>query len=119
MTNYDVNKFCADKLKSFRTSKHLTQKELAEDLNITQQQIARYENNLRQFKQDFLFKLSEYFNVSINDFFPPIKIENNDDSSNEQTSEIDQLLFSKIKELDEEEKKAVLQVMKAIHKDDK
>jgi repressor LexA len=69
----DINKYCAEKLKRFRLSKNLTQKELAEDLGITQQQVARYENNLRMFKQDFLFQLAEYFNVSINDFFPPLE----------------------------------------------
>lgn len=69
----NVNQYAANKLKELRTSKNMTQEELAEDLNITQQQVARYENNLRQFKQDFLFKLAEYFQVSINDFFPPIE----------------------------------------------
>lgn len=71
--NEDINKYAAEKLKSLRSKKNITQKELAEELNVTQQQIARYENNRRQFKQDFLFKLADYFNVSINDFFPPIK----------------------------------------------
>lgn len=106
--NNDANKFCADKLKSLRNSKNLTQQELADDLGITQQQVARYENNLRQFKQDFLFQLADYFKVSINVFFPPL---NNNDS------EIDQILFSKVKELSEEDKKAVLSVVNAIHKD--
>lgn len=68
----DVNKYCAEKLKKLRLSKNLTQKELAEELGVTQQQIARYENNLRMFKQDFLFQLANYFQVSINDFFPPV-----------------------------------------------
>ena len=68
----NINQYAANKLKELRTAKNMTQEELAEDLNITQQQVARYENNLRQFKQDFLFKLAEYFKVSINDFFPPI-----------------------------------------------
>ena len=62
----DVNKFCADTLKKLREQRNLTQTELAEELGITQQQVARYENNLRQFKQDFLFKLAESFKVSIN-----------------------------------------------------
>lgn len=75
MDKTDVNKFCAEKLKRLRIQRNLTQKQLAEDLNVTQQQIERYENNKRKFKQDFLFQLADYFNVSINDFFPPIKKE--------------------------------------------
>lgn len=72
----DINKFAAEKLKKLRMMKNLTQEELAEELEITQQQIARYENGLRQFKQEFLFKLANYFNVSINDFFPPLNFDN-------------------------------------------
>lgn len=69
----NINNFAAEKLKELRQKKNLTQEELAEDLNITQQQVARYENGLRNFKQEFLFKLANYFKVSINDFFPPLE----------------------------------------------
>ena len=66
----DDNRYTAEKLKKLRTRKNLTQKELAEDLGTSQQQIARYENGERNFKQDFLKELAEYFNVSIQEFFP-------------------------------------------------
>lgn len=72
----EINKYCADKLKQLRERKNITQQELADDLKINQQQIARYENNQRQFKQDFLFTLANYFKVSINEFFPPTKYDN-------------------------------------------
>lgn len=72
----DINRYCADKLKELRERKNLTQQELAEDLGIAQQQIARYENNQRNFKQDLLFQLADYFRVSINDFFPPRDFDN-------------------------------------------
>jgi len=42
---------------------------------------------------------------------------NEDIVKNENFSELDNLLWSKAKELNDEEKKAVLQVMNAIHKD--
>lgn len=64
------NEYCANKLKELRKSKNLTQQELAEGLNIKQQQIARYENNQRQFKQNFLFQLADYFDIPISEFFP-------------------------------------------------
>ena len=71
-----INKYAGEKLKELRNRKNLTQQELAEDLRINQQQVARYENGLRNFKQDFLFDLADYFNVSINYFFPPITFDN-------------------------------------------
>lgn len=72
----DINNFASEKLKELRLKKNITQEELAEELNMTQQQIARYENGQRHFKQDLLFKLANYFNVSINDFFPPTTFDN-------------------------------------------
>ena len=72
----DINKYAAEKLKELRNRRNLTQEELAENLGINQQQIARYENGLRYFKQEFLFTLASYFNVSINEFFPPTTFDN-------------------------------------------
>lgn len=72
----DINKYCADRMKLLRERKNITQQEMAEDLGMQQQQIARYENNQRQFKQDLLYTLSDYFNVSINEFFPPTQYDN-------------------------------------------
>lgn len=101
----NLNKYAADKLKSLRMRRNLTQEELAEDLNITQQQVARYENNLRQFKQDFLFQLAEYFNVSINEFFPPL---NNIDDENNQLKQLEtstgvKISYASDKELTQED----------------
>ena len=76
----DINKYASNKLKELRNRKNLTQAQLGEDLGITQQQVARYENNLRQFKQDFLFQLADYFNVSINEFFPDTTSEKQHDN---------------------------------------
>ena len=63
------NEYASKKLKKLRKRKNLTQGELAEELGVTQQQIARYENGKRNFKQDFLLKLTDYFNVQISEFF--------------------------------------------------
>lgn len=68
----DVNKYVADKIKYFRTSKNITQDELAEMLDTTYQSISRYETGDRKTNNELLFKLSKIFNVSINDFFPPV-----------------------------------------------
>lgn len=72
----DINEYSAKKLKELRERKNITQQELAEALGVQQQQIARYENNQRKFKQDLLCKLADYFNVSINDFFPNTNYDN-------------------------------------------
>lgn len=102
----DINKYAARKLKELRMQRNLTQEKLAEELNITQQQIARYENNMRQFKQDFLYQLAEYFGVSINYFFPQGNHLNNDNE-----------LLEQISNLSDEKKKMVKDFLNLIDKE--
>jgi repressor LexA len=72
----DINKYIGNKIRNFREQKNLTQEEVAEYLNTTPQTISRYEIGDRKTNQDILFKLAEYFKVSINDFFPPLSFDN-------------------------------------------
>ena len=72
----DINKYIGNKIRTYREQKNLTQEEVAEYLNTTPQTISRYEIGDRKTNQDILFKLAEYFKVSINDFFPPLSFDN-------------------------------------------
>lgn len=66
----DINKYIGNKIREFRTRKNITQEELAEYLKTTPQTISRYEIGDRKANQDVLFTLANYFNISINEFFP-------------------------------------------------
>ncbi len=68
----NINLFIGKKIKELRIKKNITQEELGEYLDTTSQTISRYESGKLKTNQDILFKLAEYFNVSINDFFPPL-----------------------------------------------
>ena len=72
----DINKYIGEKIRSFRQSKNITQEEVAEFLGVTTQAISRYELGDRKTDNDVLFRLADYFNVSVNDFFPPIELKN-------------------------------------------
>ena len=72
----NVNKYIGNKIREIRDKKNLTQEDIADFLNTTPQTISRYENGDRKTNQDILFKLAEYFKVSINDFFPPLSFDN-------------------------------------------
>lgn len=72
----DVNKYIGERIRYFRKRKNLTMQEMAEDLNLTQQAISRYERGDRKTNQDILFMFADYFKVSINDFFPPLDFDN-------------------------------------------
>ncbi|WP_314913318.1 S24 family peptidase [Streptococcus constellatus] len=65
--------YIGQKIKEFRTRVKMTQSDLADALNTTKQTISRYEKGDRKAGQDTLFALCDIFNVSIDDFFPPIQ----------------------------------------------
>ena len=48
-----------------RKDKKLTQAELAKQIGISQQEISRYENGIRQADYKTLIAFADYFNVSI------------------------------------------------------
>ena len=72
----NLSDFIGEKIKNLRTSKGLTQSDLADILGITRQSISRYEKGERKADQDTLFALAEHFNISIDYFFPSFE-ENN------------------------------------------
>lgn len=72
----NISKFVGEKIKFFRNKKNITQQEIGEYLGTTSQTVSRYESGILEANQDVLFKLAEYFQVSINDFFPPLNFDN-------------------------------------------
>lgn len=72
----DVNKYIGNRIRELREQRNLKQDDLAEYLHTTSQTISRYEIGDRKTNQDVLFKLAEYFKISINDFFPPLSFDN-------------------------------------------
>ena len=53
------------RLKYLRTSKGISQLKLAMDLNMNQNSISRYENEVREADYATLIKFADYFNVSL------------------------------------------------------
>ncbi len=53
------------RLKELRKSRGISQLKLAMDLNMNQNSISRYENEIRQADYSTLIKFADYFNVSI------------------------------------------------------
>ncbi len=68
----NIDKYIGNKIKNLRLKKNITQQEEAEYLGITSQTLSRYENGILKTNNDILFALADYFNVSIDDFFPTV-----------------------------------------------
>ena len=65
-------------LKMLRKEKHISQREAAEQLGVSQALLSHYEKGIRECKLDFVVKVADYYNVScdyllgISDAYLPI-----------------------------------------------
>lgn len=84
----DVNKYIGTQIRKFRKRNNKTLQEVAEYLDVTHQALSRYERGERKTDTDMLFKLADYFNVSINDFFPPINKELSEEEEKEMLKKV-------------------------------
>lgn len=69
-------KFVGNRIKELRDRRGMTQEELGEVLGISKQALGRYEAGLRRPNQDALFQLADFFNISLDSFFPERKPNN-------------------------------------------
>ena len=53
-----------ERIKMYREQNHMTQKELANGLGLSQSAVAKYEKGERLVKLDFIQKLSNYFGIT-------------------------------------------------------
>jgi len=65
----DLERRVCTNLKSFRQACGLSQKELAEKLNVSFQQVQKYENAINRISAGKLFELSKIFNIPVELFF--------------------------------------------------
>ncbi|MGQ7384287.1 S24 family peptidase [Streptococcus suis] len=72
MNDKELSIYVGQKIKDFRLSRNMTQKELAERIGMGDTTIVNYEKGIRTPKKNTLFKISEVLKTSIDDFFPPI-----------------------------------------------
>jgi len=54
-----------DRIKSLRVDKDLSQKELADILNVTRSAYSNYENGIRDIPVEILVRLADYYKTSV------------------------------------------------------
>lgn len=106
-----VNKYIGEQIRKYRTHKNITLEELAEYLKTTPQAISRYELGDRKTDNDTLFKLAEYFNVSINDFFPPLEYNAKNKFENQNQFNELEILFDNNKDILTEDDKETIKFL--------
>ena len=78
MNGNELRKHIGKKINYYRKRKGLTQLELGDKVGVRNSTISDYERGKISPDQDVLFRLSEFFEVSIDDFFPPKQNSNNE-----------------------------------------
>ncbi len=109
----DEYRMFGDIFKELRLEKKLSQEKIAEDLEISQPLIAKWESHQSTPSPEMLDYIADYFNVSVDYLIGRSKYRNLE----AENSELDNVLFSKAKDLTDEEKKTIINVINAIKKE--
>ena len=113
MAIIDDYKMFGDIFKELRLEKNLSQDKIAEELDVSQPLIAKWESHQSTPAPEMLDYIADYFNVSVDYLIGRSKYKNLE----KDNSDLDNLLFRKAKELSDDDKKAILGVINAIKKD--
>lgn len=97
----ELKNYIGEKIKYLRKSAKMTQNDLAKILGTTKQTISRYEKGERKANQDILFTLCDVFNVSIDDFFPPISTKEAPETAQNDRDELLEQLTDNYIQLDD------------------
>lgn len=110
-----MKNYFAKNIQYLRKQKNMDRQTLADELGVGLSTISCWENELRTPNMEMLGKIIELFNIHTD--IVTKDITKNTENILNTNNELDHLLFSKAKDLSDEDKKAVLAVINAIHKD--
>ncbi len=66
----NINEYTGKAIREIRQSKNMTLNELAHSLNISYQQLQKYEKGTNRLSIDKLYEISNLLGIEINNFFP-------------------------------------------------
>ena len=97
-------------LKFLREKRNLDAQKVADDLNIPRSTFSCWENGIRTPKTEQIQKVANYINVDIDMISRDYSVQ----QENTKVSALDELLFSKAKDLSDEDKMVVMNVIDSI-----
>ena len=109
----DFNKSIGIKIKNRRLELKLTQSKLAKRINVTFQQIQKYEKGTNGVSSISLLQLSNYLKVPITYFFEDFKNFNDIKTTQDETDDLNYSFLSKtFASLSKSQKEKILQILK-------
>ena len=103
------------RLKKLREELGLTQEELGKKLNLVKSNVSMYENGTRIPNAETLEQLSQLFDASIDYLLGKSEVKN---IAKPYNDELEKTLYNKTKELNTEEKKAILNIINLFGKNE-
>lgn len=82
MKNIDITRCVGKNIKILRQREGLTTRALAKEINISYQQLSRYERGVNKIDVNLIYKLKLFFNVSFDVFFNGITDDSKSDFTN-------------------------------------
>lgn len=104
----------SNRLRKLREDNELSQEQLANKLNLSTSTVGMYEQGRRQPDNSTLTKISEIFDVSVDYLLGNTEVKKFEEPYED---ELEKILFSKAKELSDDDKRAVINIINAIKKD--
>lgn len=101
------------RLRKLRENNEMKQEELGKKLGLSASTIGMYEQERRQPDNETLVKIAEVFDVSVDYLLGKTEVKN---YNNPYDTKLEEVLFSKAKDLTESEKQTILNVINAIKK---
>lgn len=103
--------YFAKNLKFLREKKNIDQQKVADDLNIPRSTYSCWETGIRTPKIEQILEIANYFNVDMDIISRDYSIQQNNN-----VSPLDELLYSKAKDLSDEDKVVIMNVIDSIKK---
>lgn len=75
MQKEELQKYMGDKIRKYRQERKMTQRELGQLLGLKHNTVSGVERGIASFDCNTIFKLANIFDVSADDFFPPLERE--------------------------------------------
>lgn len=110
-----MNNFFATNLKYLRECHGMSKTDLSKKLNVHQSTISRWENETMGATVDNAYDISEIFNVPMSELLgKDLRVSEN---KKDDFSELDKVLFSKAKDLTDDDKRFIIDLMQKINKE--
>ena len=80
LNEQDLKKYVGNRIREERKNKKLSQRELGDRIGVKHNTISQYENGTNSPEQNTLFEIARALDIKVDDLFPPMDIDDQNDN---------------------------------------